>query len=121
NILFLMADDHAAHAVGAYGGRLAGLDPTPRIDRLAREGVRLSNCFVTNAICSPARATILTGQYSHHNGVLGFAEALPPERQTLAHAMKAAGYETALIGKWHLGAEPAAFDTYCVLPGQGSY
>jgi arylsulfatase A-like enzyme len=121
NILFVMSDDHAAHAVGACGGRLADLDPTPHIDRLAREGVRLTNCFVTNSICSPARATILTGQYSHQNGVRGFAEPLPPDQQTLAHAMRGAGYETAVIGKWHLAAEPAAFDFYCVLPGQGSY
>ena len=121
NILFVMSDDHAAHAIGAYGGRFAKLDPTPRIDRLAREGVRLSNCFVTNSICSPSRATVLTGQYSHASGVKGFREPLPSDRQALATAMKSAGYETAVIGKWHLGAEPAAFDWYCVLPGQGSY
>ncbi len=121
NILFIMSDDHAAHAIGAYGGRLAKLDPTPNIDRLAREGVRLSNCFCTNSICTPSRATIMTGQYSHISGCKGFAKGLEPERQTLALEMKTAGYETAMVGKWHLKHEPAAFDYYCVLPGQGSY
>jgi arylsulfatase A-like enzyme len=121
NILFIMSDDHAAHAIGAYGGRLAALDPTPAIDRLAREGMMLQNVFCGNAICTPSRATILTGQYSHRNGVRTLDEPLPAERQTLAHEIHKAGYETAMIGKWHLGAEPSAFDFYCVLPGQGSY
>lgn len=121
NILFIMSDDHAAHAIGAYGGRLAKLDPTPNLDRLAREGVRLTNCFCTNSICVPSRATILTGQYSHVNGVKTLNHALEAPQQSLAHEMKRAGYETAIIGKWHLSAEPAAFDHYCVLPGQGNY
>ena len=121
NILFIMSDDHAAHAIGAYGSRLAGLDPTPNIDRLAKEGALLENCFCTNSICTPSRATIITGQYSHTNGVTTLSGNIPPERQTLAHLMKAQGYETAMIGKWHLKQEPAAFDYYSVLPGQGSY
>ena len=121
NILFIMSDDHAAHAIGAYGGRLAELDPTPNIDRLAREGARLVNCFSTNSICVPSRASIMTGQYSHTNGVTTLSGRLEPERQTLARQMKLAGYETAVVGKWHLKAEPAPFDYYCVLPGQGSY
>jgi arylsulfatase A-like enzyme len=121
NILFLMADDHAAHAIGAYGGRLAALNPTPTLDRLALEGTRLSNTFCTNSICVPSRATLLTGQFSHRNGVKTLSGSLPPERQMLPRLFHEAGYETALIGKWHLGAEPAAFDHYCVLPAQGSY
>lgn len=121
NILFIMSDDHAAHAIGAYGGRLAALDPTPNIDRLAAEGVRFANCFCTNSICTPSRATIMTGQYSHRNGITTLAGSLPAERQTLARMMGEAGYETAMIGKWHLKDEPAAFAYYCVLPGQGSY
>jgi arylsulfatase A-like enzyme len=121
NILFIMSDDHAAHAIGAYGGRLATLNPTPAIDRLAREGILLKNVFCGNAICTPSRATILTGQYSHRNGITTLDGSLPLQRQTLAHEMRKAGYETAVIGKWHLGAEPSAFDFYCVLPGQGSY
>jgi len=121
NILFIMSDDHAAHAIGAYGGRLAELNPTPNIDRLAREGVRLANVFCTNSICVPSRATIMTGQYSHTNSVRTLNGGLTPERQTLALSMKKAGYETAMVGKWHLKNEPGAFDYYCVLPGQGSY
>ncbi|MCA9217718.1 MAG: sulfatase, partial [Planctomycetales bacterium] len=121
NILFIMSDDHAAHAIGAYGGRLAALNPTPNIDRLAREGVRLENCFCTNSICVPSRATIITGQYSHKNGCRTLNYGIEPIRQTLAHWIREHGYETAIIGKWHLKHEPAAFDFYTVLPGQGSY
>jgi len=121
NILYIMSDDHAAHAIGAYGGRLAALDPTPNIDRLAREGVRLANCFCTNAICVPSRATIITGKYSHSNGARTLNNGILPEDQTLAHLMKGAGYETAVVGKWHLKHEPVPFDYYYVLPGQGSY
>jgi arylsulfatase A-like enzyme len=120
NVLFIMSDDHAAHAVGAYNGRLAALNPTPNIDRLAAEGILFENAFATNSICTPSRATLLTGQYSHINGVRTLEGRLPPERQTLAHGMKGAGYQTAMIGKWHLQEEPA-FDYYAVLPGQGSY
>ena len=120
NVLFIMSDDHAAHAIGAYGGRLAALNPTPNIDRLAAEGMLFENAFATNAICTPSRATLLTGQYSHVNGVRTLEGSLPPERQMLAHGMREAGYQTAMIGKWHLQEEPA-FDYYAVLPGQGSY
>ena len=120
NVLFIMSDDHAAHAIGAYGGRLAKLDPTPNIDRLAAEGVLFENAFATNSICTPSRATLLTGQYSHTNGVRTLSGSLPPARQALAHGMRGAGYQTAMIGKWHLKQEPA-FDYYAVLPGQGSY
>ena len=121
NILYIMSDDHAAHAIGAYGGRLAELDPTPNIDRLAKEGVRMANCFCTNAICVPSRATMMTGQYSHRNGARTLNNGVEPKKQTLAHVMKGAGYETAIVGKWHLKHEPAPFDYYYVLPGQGSY
>ncbi len=121
NILYIMSDDHASSAIGAYGGRLAALNPTPTIDRLVREGVMLTNAFCTNSICTPSRATILTGQYSHVNGIRTLIGSLPEAKQTLPLQMKAAGYETAMVGKWHLEAEPAAFDYYSVYPGQGSY
>lgn len=121
NILFIMSDDHAAHAIGAYQGRLASLDPTPVLDRLASEGVLMKNVFCTNSICTPSRATIMTGQYSHVNGVTTLNGAIPAAKQFLPRLMKQAGYETAMIGKWHLKAEPAEFDFYTVLPGQGSY
>ncbi|QDU52502.1 sulfatase family protein [Gimesia panareensis] len=121
NILYIMSDDHAAHAIGAYGSRLAVVNPTPTLDRIAREGILLKNVFCTNSICTPSRATIMTGQYSHVNGVTTLNGAIPPEKQHLARLMKQAGYETAMVGKWHLKKEPAAFDFYTVLPGQGNY
>ena len=116
-----MSDDHCAQAIGAYGSRLAPLNPTPTLDRLAAEGMRFENAFCTNSICTPSRASIMTGQYSQTNGVLTLDERLPPERHYLAIAMKEAGYQTAMIGKWHLKDEPAHFDYYKVLPGQGKY
>jgi len=120
NILFIMSDDHAAHAIGAYGGRLARLNPTPVIDTLARDGMLLENVFVTNSICIPSRACIMTGQYSHTHGAIDLRGRLAPDRHTLAIQMRRAGYQTAIIGKWHLGEEPN-FDYYKVLPGQGKY
>lgn len=121
NILFIMADDHAAHAIGAYGGRLARLNPTPTIDKLAAEGMVLENTFCNNSVCSPSRASILTGQYSHINGVRNLGGKLAEENQTLPLEMRRADYQTAVIGKWHLGTQPLAFDYYKVLDGQGKY
>ncbi|MFZ9746702.1 MAG: sulfatase [Opitutaceae bacterium] len=121
NILWIMSDDHAAEAIGAYGGILAKLDPTPTLDRLARDGARFTNVFCTNSICTPSRATLLTGQYSHVHGVKTLDGRIPAAQQTLPRLIGAVGYQTAMIGKWHLGEEPAAFDYYCVLPGQGWY
>ncbi len=121
HVLFIMADDHAAHAIGAYGGRLAQLDPTPTIDRLAEEGILFTNAFCSNSICAPSRATILTGQYAHTHGGYDLRGALEGSRQYLAIEMRNAGYQTAMIGKWHLKREPSAFDFYTVLPGQGAY
>lgn len=121
NILYIMADDHTTQAIGAYGSRLAILNPTPNIDRLAHEGMLFENVFCTNSICTPSRANIMTGQYSQTNGVLDLDGNLPPEKQYLAIEMKKLGYETAMIGKWHLKHGPEAFDYYNVLPGQGNY
>jgi len=113
--------DHTSQAIGAYGGRLASLNPTPTIDALAAEGTRFDNVFVTNSICTPSRAAIITGQYSQTNGVLDLLGELGVEQQYLPRLMSEAGYETAMIGKWHLKNEPSAFDYYNVLPGQGKY
>jgi uncharacterized sulfatase len=121
NILYIMSDDHTAQAIGVYGGRLASLGVTPNLDRLAREGMRFDRAFCGNSICSPSRATILTGQHSQANGVLNLNQPLPPARQALPREMRKAGYATAIVGKWHLREEPAEFDYYKVLPGQGSY
>lgn len=121
NILWIMSDDHATQAVGAYGGRLAKLNPTPTIDRLAREGIRFDNVFCSNSICTPSRATLLSGQYSHVNGVRTLSDPITPDRIILPREMTKLGYATAMIGKWHLHSEPVGFDYYCVLPGQGTY
>ncbi len=121
NILFIMSDDHTSQAFGVYGSRLAKLNPTPHIDRLAHEGILFENAFCTNSICTPSRATIMTGQYSQTNNVLDLNGRLSPQNQYLAHEMNKLGYETAVIGKWHLKEAPEAFDYYNVLHGQGSY
>lgn len=121
NVLFIMSDDHTTQAIGAYGSRLATLDPTPNIDALANGGMRFDRVFCNNSICTPSRASIITGQYSQTNGVLDLTGNIPPQRQYLPTEMSQAGYHTAMIGKWHLRQEPAAFDYYSVLPGQGTY
>ncbi len=121
NILFIMSDDHTWQAVGAYESRFSKLNPTPTIDRLASEGMVFDNAFCTNSICTPSRACIMTGQYPHVNGALTLAGRLEKERQYLAIEMKKAGYQTAVIGKWHLKDRPEAFDYYKVLDGQGDY
>ncbi|WP_394370107.1 sulfatase [Zobellia roscoffensis] len=116
-----MSDDHTSQAIGAYGSRLARLNPTPTIDRLAKEGIMLENAFVTNSICTPSRASIMTGQFGQVNGVVDLSGRLAPENQYLPIEIKKQGYETAMIGKWHLKHAPEAFDYYNVLPGQGDY
>jgi arylsulfatase A-like enzyme len=118
NIVFVMADDHAAQAIGCYGSRL---NQTPHIDQLAREGVRFDTCFCTNGICAPSRAGILTGKYSHLNGIRDNALAFDGTQETFPKVFQAAGYETALLGKWHLKSDPTGFDYWNILPGQGEY
>ena len=117
NIVFIFTDDHAQHAISAYGSRV---NRTPHLDRLAAGGARFANAFVTNSICSPSRATLLTGQYSHVNGVPVF-NRFDGGRDHLAKRMQAGGYHTGVVGKWHLGGDPTGFDRWIVLPGQGDY
>jgi arylsulfatase A-like enzyme len=121
NILFIMSDDHTTQAFGCYGSRLAKLNPTPNIDRLATEGMRFDRVFCNYSLCTPSRASIITGQYPQTHGVMDLGGSISPANQHLAHEMKRGGYHTAMIGKWHLKAEPAPFDYYCVFPGQGKY
>ncbi len=118
NIMFIMSDDHAAQAMSCYGSKI---NKTPNLDRIAHEGMRFDNCFCTNSICTPSRATILTGKYSHKNGCLTLSNKFDGSQQTFPKLLQAAGYHTAIIGKWHLTTEPTGFDYYNVLPGQGLY
>ncbi len=118
NILFIMSDDHAYQAVSAYGSQLI---ETPNIDRIAREGMRFDRCYVTNSICGPSRATILTGKYSHKNGQYDNLTKFDGSQQTFPKLLQEAGYQTALIGKWHLESDPTGFDYWEILPGQGKY
>lgn len=122
NIVFIMTDDHAAHAMSCYGSRI---NETPHLDRIATGGVRFDNCFCTNSICTPSRATILAGTYNHVNGVTTLATHLDNRLLTFPKVLREHGYQTALVGKWHLGQgpthEPTGFDFWRVLPGQGLY
>jgi arylsulfatase A-like enzyme len=121
NILFIMSDDHTSQAIGCYGLRLSEYAPTKNIDRLRAEGALVQNCFCTNSICVPSRASILTGQYSHVHGAKTLAGHLGPEADNAAKHLRERGYETAVFGKWHLKERPAGFDHYNVLRGQGRY
>jgi arylsulfatase A-like enzyme len=119
NILFIFSDDHACQAIGAYGSRI---NRTPNIDRIAREGAIFENSFCSNAICAPSRAVVLTGKFSHVNGKIdNRADPFDTSQPTFNKALQAAGYETAIIGKWHLRNDPEGFDYWKVLPGQGDY
>ena len=121
NIIFIFSADHAANAVSAYGSRLQDVAPTPNIDRIGREGIRFDNCFVTNALCGPCRAVIQTGKHSHLNGFLENHHVFNGDQQTFPKLLQKSGYQTAVIGKWHLGSDPQGFDHWNVLPGQGTY
>ena len=123
NIIYIMSDDHAYQAISAYGGPLKNYAPTPNIDKIAIYGMRFNRCLVTNSLSGPCRAVILTGKYSHINGFIA-NEGQPDfdgSQRTFPKLLQKAGYNTAIIGKWHLGSNPTGFDHWDILPGQGFY
>ena len=120
NILFMFCDDLAIQAISAYQHPLKLLD-TPHMDRIAREGMRFDRCLVPNSLCGPSRAVILTGKYSHINGFFRNGNRFDSSQQTFAKLLQQAGYQTAMIGKWHLASDPTGFDHWHILPGQGVY
>jgi arylsulfatase A-like enzyme len=121
NIIFIMSDDAANNAVSCYGSRFTDVFQTKNIDRIANEGVRFNNCYALNSISVPSRATILTGQFSHKNGVYTLDDVLDTKAETMPVLFQRAGYNTALVGKWHLVTEPQGFDYYFAMKGQGRY
>ena len=122
NILFIFSDDHAVRSISSYGGDLVNVAPTPNIDRIAKEGVLFQNSFCANSICGPSRACILTGKHSHINGFMrNSRKPFDQSQWTVAKALQKSGYQTAVIGKWHLKSHPVGFDHWEVLPGQGNY
>ena len=118
NILFIFTDDHASHAMSCYGSKV---NKTPNLDRIAKEGMLFRNCFCTNSICGPSRAVILTGKHSHLNGFTWNGKRFNAGQQTFPKLLRKVGYQTAMVGKWHLGTQPTGFDFYEVLYGQGPY
>jgi arylsulfatase A-like enzyme len=121
NILFIFTDDHAPHSIGAYEGWLQSVNPTPNIDKLAKQGMLFENSFCTNSICGPSRAVILTGKHSHKNGFMNNGNKFDGDQQTFPKLLQKAGYQTAFYGKWHLKSQPQGFNDWKVLPGQGLY
>ena len=118
NILFIMSDDHAFQAMSCYGSRV---NQTPNLDRIAKEGMRFDRCYVTNSICGPCRAVILTGKYSHLNGFERNGRTFNGQQQTVSKLLQHVGYQTAVVGKWHLRSVPtgfvnAALDSGCRSP-----
>ena len=118
NIIYIMSDDHGYQAISAYG---YGLNQTPNIDKLADQGMLFNRAFVTNAICGPSRAVMLTGKHSHINGFMDNHSTFDGSQQTVAKLMHDGGYQTAVVGKWHLISEPQGFDYWSIVPGQGEY
>ena len=118
NILFLFTDDHAAHSMSCYGSKI---NQTPHLDRIAAGGMRFDRCYVTNSLCGPSRATILTGKHSHLNGFRQNGDKFDSSQVTFPKLMQKGGYQTAVIGKWHLETDPTGFDHWDILVGQGPY
>lgn len=122
NIVFIMADDHASKSISCYD---AGINSTPNLDRIANEGMLFNHCYVTNSICTPSRAAILTGTHNHVNLVMTLASKINSRLPNVAKHLQSGGYQTGMVGKWHLGEgpdhQPSGFDYWSVVPGQGEY
>ncbi|VGO23223.1 sulfatase family protein [Pontiella sulfatireligans] len=121
NILWIFSDDHSIQTIGSYGGRLQKLNPTPNLDRIAKEGMRFDRCYVGNSICAPSRATLLTGKHSHLHGKIDNQGGFNHNQQQFQKILQKNGYQTAMIGKIHLNGKMQGFDHWEVLPGQGDY
>ena len=121
NILYIMCDDHAIQAISAYGSAISQLAPTPNIDRLAERGMKFNEAFVENSLSTPSRACLMTGLYSHQNGQRMLAEGINSTKTFFSEMLQKAGYETAVVGKWHMSCRPKGFDFYHILNDQGQY
>ncbi|MCW4111878.1 sulfatase/phosphatase domain-containing protein [Segatella copri] len=121
NILYIMCDDHAIQAISAYGSAISLLAPTPNIDRLAERGMKFNEAFVENSLSTPSRACLMTGLYSHQNGQRMLAEGIDSTKTFFSEMLQKAGYETAVVGKWHMSCRPKGFDFYHILNDQGQY
>ena len=121
NIVYIMCDDHAFQCISAYGGPIGRLAPTPNIDRLAQRGMRFDRAFVENSLSTPSRACLITGLYSNQNGQRQLAEGVDTTRTFFTELLQQAGYQTAVVGKWHMGCNPKGFDYYHVYNDQGQY
>lgn len=121
NILYIMCDDHAIQAISAYGSAISQLVPTPNIDRLAERGMKFNEAFVENSLSTPSRACLMTGLYSHQNGQRMLAEGIDSTKTFFSEMLQKAGYETAVVGKWHMSCRPKGFDFYHILNDQGQY
>lgn len=121
NILWIMSDDHSYQTISAYGSAVSQLAPTPNIDRIAREGVRFDRAFVENSLSTPSRACLMTGLYSHQNGQRRLGRGIDSTKTFVSELMQDAGYQTAIVGKWHMQCEPKGFDFFRIFQGQGEY
>ena len=121
NIIFIMSDDHAYQAISAYDHPVSKLAPTPNIDRIAENGMRMDRAYVTNSICGPSRAVILTGKHSHINGFRQNGDRFNGDQPTLPKKLKELGYTTSILGKWHLDGYPQGFDYWNIIQDQGNY
>ena len=121
NIVYIMCDDHAFQCISAYGSPISKFAPTPNIDRIAERGMRFDRAFVENSLSTPSRACLMTGLYSNQNGQRQLGEGIDTTRTFFTEQLQQAGYQTAVVGKWHMGCDPKGFDYYHIYNDQGQY